>query len=322
MARVYSSGDTAMAEPSRPLRINERIAFTTYLSLSNCTYQRDFDTYKAAEQSLSSKIASITLLFVVIVVQLFWRFQQSSSIQTYAVGFGVLLPLLMLMYLYASTRKQQYGDSSSRVSVRIIGDMLIISRLLVQGLLIISVAKEGQCDDRVRVPWNCNPVHDQGELPMAYVTNLIFGMITLPVMFRCHTALVNLISIVCYGVVLVTALYFSNSRVFSYVSLLLIVFGILLTMYDYEYMIAQAFATKMEHSALLLATAENEKSMLMHENAQDARHFIGNVAHDLKTPLQALTSEIELLEREQSCSAGSFEPLRSTCCYMTMTINR
>ena len=71
--------------------------------------------------------------------------------------------------------------------------------------------------------------------------------------------------------------------------------------------------------------AENERRVI-EENAKDLRHFIGNVAHDLKTPLQAFVSELNCLEGSgtvvSKAGHSSLLALKSTCHYMTMTINR
>jgi signal transduction histidine kinase len=65
--------------------------------------------------------------------------------------------------------------------------------------------------------------------------------------------------------------------------------------------------------------------------------LIGNVAHDLKTPLQSFHMDLEVLKSDENikkindmhCSpedgAGTFciiKSLESTCCFMTMAINR
>ena len=98
-------------------------------------------------------------------------------------------------------------------------------------------------------------------------------------------------------------------------------------MYDYERGVAYAFvvSVRAEQATRHKAIAENEKRII-EENAKDLRHFIGNVAHDLKTPLQGFVSELDVLEGSGDVATkagrGSLRALKSTCHYMTMTINR
>ena len=57
--------------------------------------------------------------------------------------------------------------------------------------------------------------------------------------------------------------------------------------------------------------------------------MLGNVAHDLRTPLQAFQSEMEILQNniknrsgDQTCLLSSIEQLDRICDFMNMTINR
>jgi len=107
----------------------------------------------------------------------------------------------------------------------------------------------------------------------------------------------------------------------------MILFVATLAMYDFENGLVHSFVVSLraEQATRHKAIAENEKRII-EDNAKDLRHFIGNVAHDLKTPLQGFVSELNVLEGsgDVATRAGreSLQSLKSTCHYMTMTINR
>ena len=99
------------------------------------------------------------------------------------------------------------------------------------------------------------------------------------------------------------------------------------SMHEFEHALSHSFTAYMnlEQATRQKAIAENEKRVI-EDNARDLRHFIGNVAHDLKTPLQAFLSELNCLEGSgavgTAAGRSSLQSLKGTCHYMTMTINR
>lgn len=78
-----------------------------------------------------------------------------------------------------------------------------------------------------------------------------------------------------------------------------------------------------EASTRCAIAAENERS-LMEMQSTELRHLIGNVAHDLKTPLAALVSELDGLVDDPTPSnrQKTVDTLRGVCSFMTMMINR
>jgi signal transduction histidine kinase len=65
----------------------------------------------------------------------------------------------------------------------------------------------------------------------------------------------------------------------------------------------------------------------MEMQSTELRFLIGNVAHDLKTPLQAFSYELEVLKKSPAMSSSasgkeSLMLLESVCSFMLMTINR
>jgi hypothetical protein len=67
--------------------------------------------------------------------------------------------------------------------------------------------------------------------------------------------------------------------------------------------------------------------VVMEMQSTELRFLIGNVAHDLKTPLQAFSYELEVLKKSPAMSSSasgkeSLMLLESVCSFMLMTINR
>jgi two-component system, chemotaxis family, sensor kinase CheA len=81
-----------------------------------------------------------------------------------------------------------------------------------------------------------------------------------------------------------------------------------------------------EESLLTKLKSTNEKELLLMKG-EELRHLIGNVAHDLKSPLHGFSLELETLRKRLHAtqdleSMESIVALRRICSFLLMTINR
>jgi signal transduction histidine kinase/ActR/RegA family two-component response regulator len=76
--------------------------------------------------------------------------------------------------------------------------------------------------------------------------------------------------------------------------------------------------------AIRTAYETESKKELAEKLSLELRAFIGNVAHDLKTPLQAFVSELDTLSAAKDMRGrdSSVKDLKGTCNFMSMMINR
>lgn len=82
-------------------------------------------------------------------------------------------------------------------------------------------------------------------------------------------------------------------------------------------------AIRHENQAQIRA-AENDAQMAAKEQEQ-LRSIMGNVAHDMKTPLHSIIAEIDFIRQsvpETEETRNSFESLDTTCKFLVMAINR
>ena len=233
-----------------------------------------------------------------------------------------------MMYTYIATRPLHKLKYEIRIPARYLGDTIILCRVIMLSYRILEIALAGQCSTRPSViTLDCNPLADQNELPMLTVIQLMLGTILIPLMFRCHTPWVNFFQVfVCFASLAASMVIvkYSASEIMVVATLLIIANA---SMHEFEHALSHSFTAYMnlEQATRQKAVAENEKRVI-EDNARDLRHFIGNVAHDLKTPLQAFLSELNCLEGSgavgTAAGRSSLQSLKGTCHYMTMTINR
>ena len=306
----------------------EAVEFTWYLSLKDARFQEAYDNYRLNDSHIFSKIyiAVTTLLNAIWTMQIIS--ERQIDVFDYIQVLGFLRPICFFMYIYITVKtEQQQLAFKPRIPARYFADLAIILRTLLLGLTVIVITRNGQCSDAEKFSISCNPVHDQHQLPYLHVLRLISGILIHVSVIRCHTAWINMASISASFASVFIAMYYAESYSTYYITVGGIYVSMLVSMYDSEYSAAHAFVAtvRAEQATRHKAIAENEKRII-EENAKDLRHFIGNVAHDLKTPLQGFVSELDVLEGSGDVATkagrGSLRALKSTCHYMTMTINR
>jgi len=114
----------------------------------------------------------------------------------------------------------------------------------------------------------------------------------------------------------------------NYLTLIVVLTGQLFVVLDGDIYSRRAYLLLMEaHSYMSAKISVENDNVVMEMQATEMRFLIGNVAHDLKTPLQAFSYELEILKNhpsvnESTSSKESLLLLESVCSFMLMTINR
>ena len=304
----------------------EAVEFTWYLSLKDARFQEAYDNYRLDDSDIFSKWAIGLSIFLSVVISLA-AISVSGTFLCTVHAVGATRPICIFLYIYITVKKAQNPSFQFRLPARLLGDILIITTTVYCAGALVALARNGQCDDDKAVSLECNPVHDRHQLPMVPVARIFVNFIINSTTIRCHTAWVNLGSIVVSCAAVFIAMSYADSPGVLYPVMGTFFIASLISLHDSEYSSAHAFVAtvRAEQATRHKAIAENEKRII-EENAKDLRHFIGNVAHDLKTPLQGFVSELDVLEGSGDVATkagrGSLRALKSTCHYMTMTINR
>ena len=163
------------------------------------------------------------------------------------------------------------------------------------------------------------------DLPMEEVMLLMFQLLLMKLFYKAAEwwALVT-IGLLCAVSLTLNMIFFRypETTVFA-----VLAFGIVGTfaLYEDEKSNVNWFIS---FSTIEKATRSSIESEMKKQDAlqmsQELRSFIGNIAHDLKTPLQALVTEINMLDvvEDKSLMKDSISSLNGTCSFMSMMINR
>ena len=206
-------------------------------------------------------------------------------------------------------------------------DSLVFGGVCVWSLLLIARILEGQCASGTNL-WQqqtCNPFADQGGIPAGMVTTLYSLPLTGQLFMRCISIQVLVMCyILSFAVVGFCVFYTSSSYYSSYLDLFIIALFINVTFeitrrqrLSYVDTLMAIDQVKKEQQMqevvqqLKLDRAEDEKrrvvQQLQLDRAEDEkrlkeaeavqlRSLIGNVVHDLKTPLFAIEADLDMLK--------------------------
>jgi signal transduction histidine kinase/CheY-like chemotaxis protein len=249
-----------------------------------------------------------------------------------------------------------------------IEDILGMLCVLVVGLNLVARVHQGQCDESISI-WDaqsCNPLADAGSIPPEQVLVLYLVPISCQIVMRGLSAEALLVSwLGSIGFVLYCVIY-----VKGWVQLWTVLYsmGYLVVSFEVERLLRQSYVqgrdmlnsetlrlqleadaqlhalSNLHKVELLKVTAENDKKLRESESLQ-LRSLMGNVAHDLKTPLHSIEADMEVLqlffsripahillamaeEYRATCAGEIMDPqslfnsLNATCKFMGMAINR
>jgi hypothetical protein len=199
---------------------------------------------------------------------------------------------------------------------------IMVASSFVNAVVLISRSLLGDCGehDYDHIYYlDCNDSHEYGGMPQAPFLLLVMGNIFLVTTFKCHHYWAVLLSYFIVVVGCIASIAVSPNPVKSLVpgALTLFLFSFYRELETSTYFM---FRTMLNLEA-------NKRSQIL-----EMKHFIGNVAHDLKTPLHGLAMSLDMIlddsvpqiqnENLRNDFVGSLEMCKTNCSFMTMAINR
>ena len=286
-----------------------------------------------------------------------------------ALGLLILINLIFIPYFvariivnYTPTTKRhctnyQYSKEWLRLCYACkIEDVIGILTEVITGMYLLGRVYEGQCGADVNV-WKtqcCNPVADLKSIP----TDQVILLYLIPLVLQNVLRGISIQALVfCYILSLlfvILAIAHVGSLIEIWTIMHSLTFLILVLMGERSMRVTfihgQAMLTVVQLNAkkemeLLELSTENDRKLKEKEFSQ-LRSLMGNVAHDLKTPLHSIEADLEVLRLyitkvsksildavsanfivgNDSCNSfhldSVFESLSSTCKFMSMAINR
>ena len=293
---------------------------------------------------------------------------RGSPIFTAAFAFVTLAISLFLPYMalrakvhYTSTSKRtQSSYKFSKALLRLlyavkIEDILMIIVQISSGLYLLGRVYAGQCNigSNVWYTQKCNPVADSHSIPSDQVIVLyliplvgqcLLGGISIQSLIVCCILGVLFVILACVHVGGLNEAWTVMYSIFFMVLIYNIERLQRTTFVHSQSMLAAVKLNAQHEFELLELSAENERKLKEKEMYQ-LRSLMGNVAHDLKTPLHSIEADLDVLkvfmqkipkcvletaksEFENIGLRSSFDPLAvfdslsATCKFMGMAINR
>jgi signal transduction histidine kinase len=311
--------------------------FTSLLSFSDAYKTPELLAFKIRQTSLSAPAILIAVLCLVILRRAYVCFSDERSPVNLKIFLSfciLLLPPISLLYIYGVySYKYTLSNRFRKTQLNTIGSVFLLVHAAMAGLgtILWSFEKNRDCEGNL-----CGGNDPEHVLPLRHILPNLLTSLILPIIFVGHDFwAVPMAVCITVGSSLISA---SMIHVAFYDSVAIAGSGIIvmLTVLNQERnMLAMSTAySHFEVSTHENITIENEKK-LMKMQTEELRHLIGNVAHDLRTPLQAFKSEMELMlgminsavANNGDCPIAhdlleSITQLNRICSFMHMSINR
>mmetsp|Transcript_9008 Transcript_9008/g.15246 ORF Transcript_9008/g.15246 Transcript_9008/m.15246 type:complete len:788 (+) Transcript_9008:149-2512(+) len=247
---------------------------------------------------------------------------------------AVLRLLLIIPLNIYQCRLKTTEASDNRIPSTILGDAIILLFTFANGLNLVVFAY-GKCDSPFCPDY-------EGEMPTGPLLGYFMQLLCMIFVIKSHHSLTAWVAICCqaaFSIVLASRMN-QDASFFVGLSLTLIFEGLIV--FDYKRYLHRSYVTMIEIEVTVRAQVQAEQNRKLEENkSAEMRYLFGNVAHDLKTPLQSFSLELETLQhvaneviKKPSDTAAmklsnistqveeSVDMLNSVCSFMLMTINR
>lgn len=275
-----------------------------------------YEQFLKDETSLSLVAFYIFTLTLSILVRTIHSFSPATCL-------SLLFTIPGYLYIYAIIQHEYKDYHLKPLPIRTIyiGNAVIILISFVTGLVLYNVSTE-YCNGYL-----CDPKHTTGLQPN-FLALAISNTVFTPFAIKVHTRGATGISVIVKIILLYASALRAKSNFGTYAAISTMIFFQGLLLWKYEYYTKRMFINKIqiEHQVRTTMAIENEK-LVMEMNSKELKSLIGNVAHDLKSPLQAFTFELDTLLskfQENATSSGieSVLLLKSISSFMVMLINR
>jgi signal transduction histidine kinase/CheY-like chemotaxis protein len=288
--------------------------------------ERKFQEFMSKENS-SSIHASISFVGTIVTLSSILKATLSGNyspeLQLFFIQRALILPPLLL-HLYAAFQQHRPNWRPLPFKIIYIGDALMLSYALCFGIYLFGLAtaegcsdvsgpKELMCDHRVHV-------------------DSIVPYVTVPMMFsvlvKCRHRGVLVLCVLIQTFFLGVVVAIVEPTVPNATAVFVVFVAQSCMAFDCDTYSRRLYIMITQSHAFWQAKVEaDNENVVMEMQSSELRFLIGNVAHDLKTPLQAFSYELEVLKKSPAMSSSapckeSLMLLESVCSFMLMTINR
>lgn len=243
------------------------------------------------------------------------------------------IPTFVFAHRLRSYQKNIAKDQSSYyLSIPTLANISLLCTVVALCFSLITRTIVGQCVGNESMQ-ACNPDADYNSLPQDGVLAMLLVVLVSQVLVRCYHVWVLLVAwlsctiSVIFCIAFLTASRSHNTLFFCFIM------GFIMYEYERHIMVSYVALRNTEHFVRTQMRAENELQ-LAEMRSVEMRHLLGNVAHDLKTPMQSFVVELELLDgllnRSDSCASPdglvamreAVKRLTDTNSFMFMIVNR
>jgi CheY-like chemotaxis protein len=237
-------------------------------------------------------------------------------------GFQLILTLPGYLYIYAVLQHQYKSLKPLPIRTIHLGNFINILCAIITGLILYRASLSEDCSG-----FACDPQSTPGLQPN-FLAIAMSNTVFTPMTIKSHTRWSTLFAILIKILFLFISCLKVHSRPGTYIALASIMFFQTLLLYYYEAYTKRMYLInlRIEYHVRETMVKENEK-IIFEMHSKEMKSLIGNVAHDLKSPLQAFTTELDtLLGRFQKgrndCEIDSVLLCKSISSFMVMLINR
>eukprot|EP01038_Epipyxis_sp_PR26KG_P013655 gene13655-18325_t len=275
------------------------------LFLPNSATAAEYFNFHGRNSSFASLILFQTILSGLMITIITDVFQAENSdwitLTIMCLSLSVIITIILVSKHYCQFHRRKNEDTHQSLkadgnlkydrnfTICIESVWAVVNVILMQ-LAILFILKFGNCSEsKIRATFSCNN-SIIGYLPGDSMTMSLILPLAQLFMRRTLQWRVILFCYVLTLVLLITTIF--HFHLFRSIRQLVpfTIFNFLL-LFDYRKQNIRAFYS---HQKEMKLTQENER-IANENNANEMRHMIGNVAHDLKTPLTAFTSGMELI---------------------------
>jgi len=286
--------------------------------------ERMFEAYMSKENSFYSH-AIMTILGTMVTLFNVLRAAMSDYSFEYKMYSCQILTLLIPLWLhfYAVTQKKYPNNFRPlSISISFLGDALMFVFSVSYGTYLCGMATIDGCDSSL-VPHALMCDH---KFNFSGIVRYISVTIMFLILIKSRHQLAVILVIMIEIAVLSTVVSVVDPVVENYMGIVIILLSQIFVVFDSEHSRRMYLLLMESRSTMHDKIMTENENVVMEMQTTELRFLIGNVAHDLKTPLQAFSYELDLMkshpELKKQGNTESILILESICSFMLMTINR
>jgi CheY-like chemotaxis protein/signal transduction histidine kinase len=246
---------------------------------------RGYEEFLKEESSLVLVVIYLLVFNSAIIIRCFVSYSLVTSLY-------VLLTIPGYLYLYA-TFQHQYHSYLPSLPIRTIhiGNVVVILCAFITGFIVYSTSHANTCSGFACQSTPNGPILQPNFYALA-ISNTVFT----PAVIKSHTSLATTLSLLIKLLLLLSSALHLQSSPGTFLTIIVITFFQGLLLLYYESYTKRMFLNQIQIEFQVRATiaVENEKRVTEMQG-KELKSLIGNVAHDLKSPLQAFSFELDTL---------------------------